>query len=413
MKKLLLVFTVVMIAVVFMANPFSSWENDLNPALMSFRSRGFIEVGVSPEISIDQNYKALPDIIRDAMPPNSVYTIDFNDLYTSLNGNDLSLFALTETGAHASIHFWPLGLGTYAYLKGSMELSVPNKLIDLIANGNKINETYTASSQIFGDLYIDAGAYGALRSDSFALGVKYGYFMPIAKSQNSVYNFKFDTNSQNSTMAATLTGDFSYVSPFSYSQLKNFSAEDIQHEFRNKAGQKLDIGFVTGENRKPFLGVSLNNITLVPAKLDRKNNVTATATVSYNNPLFGGKVDISDPVIKTDETVLYEPILADAPLNMSAFIRLPFILDWIPYIQYYFNDSRVDWGVNAQGNLLWILPFNVGLESINNSWKASAGMGIDIYLVQLYAQVSSRSRNFDMLMNTNNMAFRVDIGVGF
>lgn len=413
MKKILLVLSVIMITTVFMANPFSSWENDLNPALMSFRSRGFIEVGVSPEITIDQNYKALPDILRDAMPPNSVYTIDFNDLYISLNGKDLSLFALTDAGAHASVHFWPIGLGTYAYLKGSMDLSVPNKLIDLIANGNTINETYSASSQIFGDVYLDAGAYGALRSDSFALGVKYGYFMPIAKSNNSVYNFKFDTNSQNSTMSATLTGDFSYVSPFSYSQLKNISAEDLQNELLNKAGQKLDIGFVSGEGRKPFFGVSVNNITLAPAKLDRKNNVTATATVSYNNPLFGGKVDISDPVIKADETILNEPILADAPLNISAFLRIPFILDWIPYIQYYLTDSRVDWGVNAQGNLLWVLPFNLGLESINNSWKASAGMGIDIYLVQLYAQVSSRSRSIDMLMNTHNMAFRVDVGVGF
>ena len=384
--------------------------NDLNPALMSFRSRGFIEVGVSPEITIDQNYKALPDILRDAMPPNSVYTIDFNDLYISLNGKDLSLFALTDAGAHASVHFWPIGLGTYAYLKGSMDLSVPNRLIDLIANGNTINETYSASSQIFGDVYLDAGAYGALRSDSFALGVKYGYFMPIAKSRNSVYNFKFDTNSQNSTMSATLTGDFSYVSPFSYSQLKNISAEDLQNELLNKAGQKLDI-VLFRRRKKTFLWGFGQQYNSRSAKLDRKNNVTATATVSYN-PLFGGRL-ISDPVIKADETILNEPILADAPLNISAFLRIPFILDWIPYIQYYLTDSRVDWGVNAQGNLLWVLPFNLGLESINNSWKASAGMGIDIYLVQLYAQVSSRSRSIDMLMNTHNMAFRVDVGVGF
>jgi hypothetical protein len=206
-----------------------------------------------------------------------------------------------------------------------------------------------ATHSDFSKNYAEMGGIFSLRNRDFAVSVNYTFFDSYANL-------------------------YSRLNPSSRYDLYSEKTEELIEDLIENGDERIDIGFVSGKNRKSSFGVALKNIRF--------------------NEEAG--LDFED-------------------LYVNAFFRLPIIFDFIPFAEYSLESGNLDYGVFAEGRILMI-PFfeNVEYFGQSESWKGTFGVGINLHIVQLQLDFHAFGEELEDLIDfdISNMAMSLKFAVG-
>jgi len=403
MKKLFIILLIVSsVSLIIFSEGLRSFDSSLNPLLLeSIGKRNYFEIEVSPDIMVYQNAYKVADLLP--ILTATKFTVDFNDIYTSLGGDPLSFITKDNVEGHFVVNIFDLGVGVVLNGDLKSDLTVPNDLIDLIANGNEINTTDEGTMSLNLDTSFKAGAYASYNFDGMSIGLVYNLFLPIVYTEESNIGYEFSTDTDEGTTTAELNMNVDLYSPFDSDELESITFNSITDKFLTDAGHAIDAGVTFGEIKNPVVGIAVKNITVKPAKVSYK--IPYQETIS----IFGGDSSSSTPmeVESVNETYAY-------PMSVTGFFRIPVIfLDIIPYGEYYVDDQKIDWGVQAKTSLFNFIPLTVGIENYRDYWSTFLGFGIDSRIIESRTELSLTAKDLEKIFDLNGFTFKSSFAIGF
>ncbi|KUK14846.1 MAG: Uncharacterized protein XD53_1725, partial [Petrotoga mobilis] len=191
MKKLFIILLIVSsVSLIIFSEGLRSFDSNLNPVLLeSIGKRNYFEIELSPDIMVYQNAYKVADLIP--ILTATKFTIDADDIYVSLEGDDLSFITNDNVEGHFVVNIFDVGLGVVLNGDLKSDLTVPNNLIKLIADGNEINITDEGTIVFTLDTSFKAGVYASYNFDDMSVGLVYNLFLPIAYTEESNIDYEF------------------------------------------------------------------------------------------------------------------------------------------------------------------------------------------------------------------------------
>ncbi|POZ93327.1 hypothetical protein [Petrotoga halophila] len=403
MKKLFIILLIVSsVSLIIFSEGLRSFDSSLNPLLLeSIGKRNYFEIELSPDIMVYQNAYKIADLLP--ILTATKFTINFDDLYTYLDGEPLSFITKDNVEGHLVVNIFDLGLGVVLNGDLKSDLTVPNDLIDLIANGNEIDTTNEGTMSLNLDTSFKAGAYASYNFDGMSVGLVYNLFLPIVYTEESNIEYEFSTDTDEGTTTAELNMNVDLYSPFDSDELENISINSVTDKFLTDAGHSIDAGVTFGEIKNPVVGIAVKNITVKPAKVSYK--IPYQETIS----IFGEDSSSSTPmeVESVNETYAY-------PMSVTGFFRIPVVLlDIIPYGEFYVDTQKIDWGVQAKTSLFNFIPLTVGIENYRDYWSTFLGFGIDSRIIESRTELSLTAKNLEKIFDLNGFTFKSSFAIGF
>jgi hypothetical protein len=403
MKKLFIILLIVSsISLIIFSEGLRSFDSSLNPLLLeSIGKRNYFEIELSPDIMVYQNAYKVADLLP--ILTATKFTVDFDEVYTSLDGTNLSFITKDNVEGHLVVNICDLGVGVVLNGDLKSDLTVPNDLIDLIANGNEINTTDEGTMVLNLDTSFKAGAYASYNFDGMSVGLVYNLFLPIVYTEESDIGYELSTDTEEGTITAQLNMNVDLYSPFDSDELDSITFNTITDKFLTDAGHSIDAGVTFGEIKNPVVGIAVKNITVIPAKVSYK--ISYQETIS----LFGEDSSSSSPieVESVNETYAY-------PMSVTGFFRIPVVLlDVIPYGEFYVDTQEIDWGVQAKTSLFNFIPLTVGIENYHDYWSTFLGFGIDSRIIESRTELSLTAKDLEKIFDLNGFTFKSSFAIGF
>lgn len=403
MKKLFIILLIVSsISLIIFSEGLRSFDSSLNPLLLeSIGKRNYFEIELSPDIMVYQNAYKVADLLP--ILTATKFTVDFDDIYASLGADDLFFITNDNVEGHLVVNIFDLGVGVVLNGDLKSDLTVPNDLIDLIANGNEIDTTNEGTMLLNLDTSFKAGAYASYNFDGMSVGLVYNLFLPIVYTEESDIGYEFSTDTEEGTITAQLNMNVDLYSPFNSDELDSITFNTITDKFLTDAGHSIDAGVTFGEIKNPVVGIAVKNITVIPAKVSYK--ISYQETIS----LFGEDSSSSSPieVESVNETYAY-------PMSVTGFFRIPVVLlDIIPYGEFYVDTQEIDWGVQAKTSLFNFIPLTVGIENYHDYWSTFLGFGIDSRIIESRTELSLTAKDLEKIFDLNGFTFKSSFAIGF
>jgi len=411
MKKLLIISILSIFSIMIFSESLTAWDNQFNPALMNSKRRGFIEIGVTPDIMFFQNLVDSKFILDNY--DASELVIDLDEFYDGLDGEDLKIVTDDNINAYGLINFWNLGLGVYTNVDLEAKISIPNSLLGLLTQGNEIGQTYTDSGEVVLNSIVEAGAYSSFTwKDRNLLGIKVGAFLPLITSdKDASFEYGFSTNETSNSIEGYLNASVPAYSNFNAEELENLDAEMVLNNLLGNNGYKIDVGYINGYYKNPNWGVAVKNINLKKANLTKSININAEYTMEASNIVFDQSFETSENFEFVDNADVNEEYAM--PIGISGFYKFTFIFDWIPFAEWYPTDSQFNFGINAKSNIFNIIPYSFNLERDFDIWKAGFGIGLNTYLVETRLNVSLANSKLFNIFDLKGISAKLNLAVGF
>ncbi|GAB6190115.1 hypothetical protein JCM30566_18580 [Marinitoga arctica] len=386
MKKLFVVLLMSLSILVFsQIDPLSPWNKDLNPALVSWSARNFIEL----------SGKINSGIIQESLDELSE-VIDLN-----LFGNEGYYYNLDDSNVLSrSVNFDMYGklkLGTFVL---APEITFSNLDWHRFSNLDYRNS-----------LWVNGGLYIGLKGKDFSFG-------GTIKSTLPIYDV-VRRNNGDDYFLITAFPDEKYDLPYTYSLLsegpeKLFDHMDtLMEKLMNNGIITLDVGFVAGKDY-PSIGFGVKGIPIADGIGIYKYDVFANVEYSKETLEF-----TSFNLVSASNERLWSKF---KPWKMTFFITLPILLDFVPSIEYAPETEDFTWGIAAGKRLLWgFLPFWAEIKNYNinndydtfNYWTFNGGVGLNLYLAEVHASLSTEAIDIEELFNARNTSINVNMSVGF
>ncbi|POZ93266.1 hypothetical protein [Petrotoga halophila] len=404
MKKVFIVMLLVSsFSLIIFSEGLRSFDSNLNPVLLeSIGKRNYFEIELSPDIMIYQNVYKVADLLPMLTAKN--FTLDVDEMYNSLGGDDLFFITKDNVEGHFVVNIFNLGLGIVLNGDLKSDLSVPNNLIEFIVNSDETSTSLEEGTMVFNlDSSFKAGAYASYNFDGMSVGLVYNLFLPIVYTEESNIEYESSEDIEEGTTTAQLNMNVDLYSPFDSDELENISINSVTDKFLTDAGHSIDAGVTFGEIKNPVVGIAVKNITVKPAKVSYK--IPYQETIS----IFGEDSSSSTPmeVESVNETYAY-------PMSVTGFFRIPVVfLDIIPYGEFYVDNQKIDWGVQARTSLFNFIPLTVGIENYHDYWNTFLGFGIDSRIIESRTELSLTAKDLEKIFDLNGFTFKSSFAIGF
>ncbi|MFP4114589.1 MAG: hypothetical protein ACLFUA_09465 [Spirochaetales bacterium] len=394
-----------------------------NPALLGMSSRGFVELGVSPEAGAGNNYFSIGDIFTPTI------MIDLRAIQEDLGKSDFRLASTVSGDAHLVARILGVSLGFYTNLDGALSAGAPSSLFEILGSGNPSGEEINASSPIAGRVFAEAGVNaGVPIGDNWYVGGSLGVFAPVFfTDRGSSVDFSFatyepgdekpDGTISEGEVSATASMDLRAYSAFNFEQ-PNVSSPGEMLALLN--GVKVDLGVVRIENSKALYGANLSGIPIVAATADNAVTLSASATVTQENLL--GNFDQEDADYLTQEvmdvTPTYETCVGQSifmPFQLGGFYRfgLP-VVDIIGHGQLHFMDPfQMTAGAIVEGNFFPLNMLSLGVEWDRVAWRTTLGLRADLRALELGVDVGMTAPNPLHLFSAQGLWAKAYVAMGF
>ncbi|MBM7558740.1 hypothetical protein [Marinitoga litoralis] len=417
MKKII-ISLLILLSIISFANPNLNkpWNYSFNPALMDYGTRNFIDIGGDFNLVFTQPFLNFNDLFKESL------VIDLNNIYDNLNGNNLKIYLNADAMAYGKLHIWFASFAQTVRINTDTKIELPNDLIKLISYGNVNNgeiDNLEGEGLINSKIIFESSSYISLQGRNSIFGLSLTRFFPIGLLKS---NIKFDnvTDVDNARMNINYT-----YSGNIYSSMKSFEAintklnenysyngdglyEDFMEVLSNDFGTKINLGYI---NKGGKWGLSLNDIVLKPANV--KYNYTLMATGSINVDNLEIITDMGTPVIEKSEENLsktYPETDLDMPINVSFFKTFNILFNPTPHIQYFLGKGLA-WGINFDGNLLFI-PFWLDFSNNIDYWSLNTGLGLNLHIVDINFSAESNSFELGNIFKFNNFSFKINFAAG-
>ncbi|SHF30508.1 hypothetical protein SAMN02745164_02208 [Marinitoga hydrogenitolerans DSM 16785] len=386
MKKILIALVLSLVVLSFaQIDALSPWNKDLNPALVSWSVRGFIDLGIELKTGLVQ--ESLKSLDK---------AIDLN-----LFGNEGNYYDLSSSevlGRNVSFDM-------FAKLKLGSFVLAPEFTIQNIDKHNFETLDFRNALLARGGLHI------GLKGEDFSFGGTIKSYIPV-------FDVVRRNNGEEYFLITAFPNEINNL-PYDYSLLydgpnKIFNEMDmLMDKLLNNGIITLDVGFVAGKDY-PAIGFGVKDIPIAQGigiyKYDTFAEVHySTETLEFNDFVIAN--------YSNDQMVS-----RFAPWKMTFFITLPILLDFVPSIEYAPETEDFVWGIAAGKRLFWgFLPFWAEIKNYNintdydvlNYWTFNGGIGVNVYLGEIHASLSTEALEPENLFNARNTAINVNMAIGF
>ncbi|KLO20954.1 MULTISPECIES: hypothetical protein [unclassified Marinitoga] len=408
MKKTSIILFIFIIGILTFSNPTINkpWNYSFNPALFDYGTRNLIDIGGNLTVDFEQPFINFGDFFKEEM------IIDFNEIYDNLKGENLDINLEANALMYGKLHLWMFSYAKSFNLYSNTKLSLPNDLIKLISYGNVENGDLVDLSGegiINTDILLEDNNYFSWIGKNSIIGINISNFAPVAVLRGNI-TFKQTPDIENATLNIDYSLSGKVYSSFGILDklIDNGNMDLGYNDIMKYSGTKISIGYISKKDR---WGVSLNDIVLNKAKV--KYEYTLEATGNLNVADLKVISDNATPIIeKISETLdkEYPEISLDLPMNISAFYTFNFLFDITPHLQYFF-EKGLAWGINIDGNLLFI-PFWFDISNNIDYWSLNTGFGINLHILDLNVSVKSNTADFGDVFDFNNLSFELNVAAG-
>lgn len=257
---------VMVISIMTMSDSLRSFDSYLNPSLLEATGkRDFFELEISPNIFIYQNLYRGIEIF--SLFNSEKLTLDLEEINKALNGDDLLFDTINDLEGHFIVHIFNFGFGFVTNGNLKSNIIVPNELIKLIAEGNKIDEQYKGTILFDLNSSIKAGIYGSYNFDGYTLGIVYNLFLPIVYTKKSDVEYLLKTSKEEAMTNFEIDVNLDLYSSFNNGDIKKIDFNTLANDlFSDASGRSFDVGITLGNPKNPYMGFSLKNINIKKQK---------------------------------------------------------------------------------------------------------------------------------------------------
>ncbi|MDY0379465.1 MAG: hypothetical protein WBI60_03645 [Defluviitoga tunisiensis] len=408
MKKIIIVSIMVMvISIMTMSDSLRSFDSYLNPSLLEATGkRDFFELEISPNIFIYQNLYRGIEIF--SLFNSEKLTLDLEEINKALNEDDLLFDTINDLEGHFIVHIFNFGLGFVTNGNLKSNIIVPNELIKLIAEGNKIDEQYKGTILFDLDSSIKAGIYGSYNFDGYTLGIVYNLFLPIVYTKKSDVEYLLKTSKEEAMTNFEIDVNLDLYSSFNNGDIKKIDFNTLANDlFSDASGRSFDVGITLGNPKNPYMGFSLKNINIKKAKVLYK--IPYQETIKFEDETLESTITNENTIVE-----LSSPEEYSYPIGLSAFFRIPvLVIDIIPYGELYLESKLINWGIKLKTSLLEFMPLSLGIEKNFGYWKASLGFGLNTRIIENSTEVSLVNKEIQNLFDINSITFKTHFALGF
>ena len=408
MKKIIMITVITIMSLVLLSTPFDYTYVDSNPALSNSKIRNIINVGVNADLQMYQSFVKTMDIFT-----TDPLVIDLNEIYNDLDGSDAYVGLSNNDQLFTSLNLWLIEPAVSLEMDNKLRLTIPNEMIKFLAEGYTIEEELTGEGEIYINSKIEASSYLPINLFGHTWGIEVSKYLPVLNT-DTTFDFSVNSNIDDASMDVSASMNaplYSFLSYEEINDLGNIEANNITNSLLNNSGWNLSFGTVKYDGKKPKYGLSLNNISLTPAKVN-EYEATFNASVTAENIMFGGEeepfsFDMDDiEYIQTGELQEFKDTA-----SISGFFNFRFLLDWYPYLEYSF-DSNLNIGTYARGNLFFVpYWFNFGYDQ--SYYNLKFGTGINLYLAEITTEIGTYSPKISKLFDLKGISAKINLAVGF
>jgi hypothetical protein len=408
---LLVLFSIGLPAMLTAQVYFDSRQIDINPGLLMISQRSILEIGAQADAAVYNSAFTIGEILQPT------WTIDLNEVYEESGPSGLQVGTTANASALTSLRLFGFGLGVYARANARALLTLPQDLLQFVAEGNV--EDYSGTGGVLIRATAEVGATLAIDVRGWTFGLGMGCSVPVAYSGDGGLNFNLETNESGFDASADL--DLELYSALDLAAIQAGAMPDITSAI-GRGAYKIDLGVVRWDEEVARWGVSLNDITIVRGRAPYAVRLTGSYSASMENVLQGLIEDPNaSPVEFASEDIELTTIEgADRRITLapgiSGFYRLslPYI-DITPHAELVVGRGVTAFspGITVSGNRFPTNLFYVGLGHSRPLWRAVAGLRLPLYVLELNAQVESNATRLFGLFSLEGLTAAVDLRIGF
>ncbi|MGB4723223.1 MAG: hypothetical protein WBH84_06375, partial [Defluviitoga tunisiensis] len=323
-------------------------------------------------------------------------------------GDDLLFDTINDLEGHFIVHIFNFGFGFVTNGNLKSNIIVPNELIKLIAEGNKIDEQYKGTILFDLDSSIKAGIYSSYNFDGYTLGIVYNLFLPIVYTKKSDVEYLLKTSKEEAMTNFEIDVNLDLYSSFNNGDIKKIDFNTLANDlFSDASGRSFDVGITLGNPKNPYMGFSLKNINIKKAKVLYK--IPYQETIKFEDETLESTITNENTIVE-----LSSPEEYSYPIGLSAFFRIPvLVIDIIPYGELYLESKLINWGIKLKTSLLEFMPLSLGIEKNFGYWKASLGFGLNTRIIENSTEVSLVNKEIQNLFDINSITFKTHFALGF
>jgi hypothetical protein len=368
-----------------------------------------VEVTAQAGVSASNNYFPLSDVFQNPL------VIDLDAMAASLpsEGWTLALGGAGEVGINLRPSpYFRLGFFAGAEVTGFANL--PQSLFALVSQGNALDQSYTGSLGLRGDVFAETGMWFGTRILGLDVTLRPAYYVPLLHVGNSTAAYTLESGSDGSTNATAR------ASVPVYSAVPLNSTTGISPDLdRLLHSGGVDLGL---EAEYPVfkwltLGIDFVHIPILLARMDQETLFQYDYDFSMSNVLANYS---SSSLYQTSQTSSAAssttPITVARPLDLDFHATIfPFsnpVLSLTPSIGLgVYDGTYINEGLKAELNLgdWFILSLSSQLE--DRLWNQELGVDLNLRLFEVDLLVGGQSSDFQASFNSGISA-SIGIKVG-
>jgi hypothetical protein len=401
-------------ALILACSALSLWAQD--------KPHRFVETGFDASGSFANSYLRTGDVFREKI------VIDVSKMADDLwNGLGVFLDARAETFLNFNLGaVW--GFGVFAGTNALGQFKIPQSMVELLAEGNDPNKTYSDKLGLGGAVFFETGFWASAKIRRIKFTVRPAYFLPLAYLSNPRvhYNLAVKDNGSIAVSGEYSIDMYTALSPESVDVLENSGgigdfgalADTVNiADMLGKGGADLVLRAETPVSHNLLIGVTLGHIPLAPARLSDRYSLSGGFEINKTiEDILNNDFDI--PEIErtseygSDEKAVFRPfkIGVDAvyrPFNIRLVTLRPEMA--LVFNSIYDTPVYLDFGINAELNLADIFTISAGTHFEDLVWKERVGLTLNFRVFELVVGVTTQSQQF--LRSFQGAGFGLDAGV--
>jgi len=417
MKILSLLLLFLMTATNLAAYTTQAYDHMENPAFLSLETgkwdRKYLELGMSVQAGAGNSYVTYDDIFTP------VLVLDLNKIAADLKGKSLGINMNFSSELHMVLSVMNISVGGYSSVQGLLKTEIPGEMFGILADGIDLtgDNSYSGTGEVYGRLFGNVGMYAGYRYKDWQISGKMGYFLPlIYTDSDSKYTYSLSADADGN-ITARVDGSFSVLSPVNLENLDAGESESPS-EYMKYVGFNMDLGLVKMRNDRALYGFSITGITLAPANMNYKSNVSFTGYATVDSiaanidadELYDS--DITEPEITTVEETneVRMPLRFGGFYNYSLFGLLDLIGSGGLTID---QKVLIDANVTAVGSFFPANMFYLGLGYDRVLWETSLGMKLNARAMEFGMDVGFVNPDLKHLFSSSGVGVRTYLAFGW
>lgn len=385
-----------------------------------YKPHRIFEIGVDAGLSAADSYWGVGDVLQKAI------TIDLSKIAKEMpkDGFVLGFYDREQVFLNLNLSSH-MRMGVSAGVEATSQFSISKDLFELLGSGLKVGSTKSIKVNGYADVFADVSVFFQTIINDFGVKIMPTYFIPLVYVPSTSMTATVSTTQSGKIRANAEANVDIYTAVDMYSVVENSAAPSVDvAEILSNGG--FDLTFEMERNWLHGLNAGFyTRIPILPGTLTHKMSTRVYAWFEESN-LMGYLNDSEshdydsghdDFTYSDGECKAYRPLKLGINASYAPFgewlkvqpmvgfaVRNPYSSDMVIYPEY---------ALDVQLSLLRMLYLNVGTAYMSQIYQQRIGIGVNLRVIELIAQASLSSTDFQHCFNLNGAGVFVGFRMGF